>query len=69
MSFDVMAAVTTLCDFGAQENKIWQFPLFSYLFAKSDKTWCNDLSFLNVEFNPAFSLSSCTLIKRLFNCS
>ena len=31
----------------------------------SDGTRCNDLSFLNVELRPAFSLSSFTLIKRL----
>ena len=30
---------------------------------------CHDLSFLNVEFKPAFSLSSLTFIKRLFNSS
>ena len=32
----------------------------------SDGTRCHDLSFLNVELRPAFSLSSFTLIKRLF---
>ena len=28
-----MAAVTVLSDSGAQENEIWQFPLFPHLFA------------------------------------
>ena len=33
----------------------------------SDRTRCHDLSLLNVEFEPAFSLSFFTLIKRLFS--
>ena len=32
-------------------------------------TRCHDLSFLNVEFKPTFSLSSFTFIKRLFSSS
>ena len=32
-------------------------------------TRCHDLSFLNVEFKPAFSLSSFTFIKKLFSSS
>ena len=35
----------------------------------SDETKCHDLSFLNVEFKPVFSLSSFTFIKRLFRSS
>ena len=35
----------------------------------SDRTRCHDLSFLNVGFKLAFSLSSFTLIKRLFSSS
>ena len=35
----------------------------------SDGAICHDLSFLNVEFRPAFSLSSFTFIKRLFSFS
>ena len=35
----------------------------------SDGTVCYDLSFLNVDFKPGFSLSSFTLIKRLFSSS
>ena len=34
----------------------------------SDGTGCHDLSFLSVEFKPAFSLSSFTFIKRLLSC-
>ena len=44
-----MATVTICSDFGAQENKISHFPLFSHL-PWSDCTGCHDLSFLNVEF-------------------
>ena len=32
-------------------------------------TGCHDLSFLNVEFKPAFSLSCFTFIRRLFSSS
>ena len=35
----------------------------------SDGTGCHDLSFLNIEFKPTFSLSSITFIKRLFSSS
>ena len=42
------------------------FPIYLPL---SDGTRCHDLSFLNVEFKPAFSLSSFTFIKRLFSSS
>ena len=35
----------------------------------SDGTVCYDLSFLNVDFKPGFSLSSFTLIKRHFSSS
>ena len=35
----------------------------------SDRTGCHDLSFLNVSFKPAFSLSSFTFIKRLLSSS
>ena len=34
---------------------------------RSDGTRCHDLSFLNAEFKPTFSLSSFTFIKRLFS--
>jgi len=36
-SLNFMAAVTTLCDFGAQENSLSLFPLFPHLFAM--KQW------------------------------
>ena len=45
-----MAAVTVHSDFGAQENKVSQFPLFPFCLQWSDGTGCHDLSFLNVEF-------------------
>ena len=44
------------------------FPLFPYL-PWSDGTRCHDLSFWMLSFKPAFSLSSFTLIKRLFRSS
>ena len=54
-----MAAVTIHSDFGAQENKVYYylhfFPIYSL---RSDGTRWHDLLFLNVEFKPAFSLSS-----------
>ena len=43
------------------------FHCFPIYFPWSDGTSCHDLSFLNVEFKPTFSLSSFTFIKRLFN--
>ena len=65
-----MAAVTACNDFGAQENKICHCFLFSPIYLSwSDGTEYHDLSILNVEFKPAFSLSSFTFIKRLFNSS
>ena len=38
--------------------------LFPYLSAMK---WCHDLSFLNVELKPAFSLPSFTVIKSVFS--
>ena len=64
-----MAAVTNW-DFGAQKNKICHcFHCFPIYLPWSDGTRCHDLSFLNVEFKPIFSLSSFTYIKRLFSSS
>ena len=60
-------------DFGAQENKILHcFYFFPFYLLQSDGTRCHDLSFVNVEFwmlsfKTAFSVSSFTLIKRLFS--
>ena len=64
--FDFMAAVTIYIDFGAQENKICQFPSI-----------CHEVMglgamiffFWMLSFKPAFSLSSFTFIKRLFSSS
>jgi len=74
-----MAAVTICSDFGAPENKVWHclhcFPIY---LPWSDGTGYHDLSFLldtmilvfwMLSFKPAFSLSSFTLIKRLFSFS
>ena len=62
-----MAAITICSDFGAQENKVsHRFPIY---LPWSDGTGCHDLSFLNVELEPTFSLSSFTFIKRLFSFS
>ena len=69
-SFIFMAAVTICSDFGAQVNKVCHcFHCFPIYLPWSDGTRCHDLSLLNVVFKPAFSLSSFTFIKRLFNPS
>ena len=62
-----MAAVTICSDFVDQKNKVWH--CFHIYFPWSDGTRCHDLSFLNVEFKPTFSLSSFTFSKRLFSSS
>ena len=43
--------------------------VFTSIFHEVMGTRCHDLSFLNVEFKPTFSLSSFTFIKRLFSSS
>ena len=45
------------------------FHCFPIYLPGSDGTGCHDLSFLKLSFKPAFSLSSCTFIKRLFSSS
>ena len=45
------------------------FHCFSIYLPWSDGTRCHDLSFLNVEFQASFSLSTFTFIKRLFSSS
>ena len=60
-----MTEVTVHSDFGAQENKFCHY--FPIYLPWSDGTRCHDLCFLNVEFNPAFSLCLFTFIKKLFN--
>ena len=65
-----MTAVTTCSDFGVQKNKVCHcFHCFLIYLPWSNGTECHDLSFLNVEFKPTFSLSSFTFIKRLFSSS
>ena len=52
------------------KNKVSHcFHCFPIYLPWSDGTRCHDLSFLNVEFKPTFSLSSFTFIKRLFSSS
>ena len=63
-----MAAITICSDFAAQENEICHcFHFLPVCLPWSDGTRCHNLSFLNVEFYASFSLSSITLIKRLFS--
>ena len=69
-SFNFMPPVSIHSDFGAQENKICRcFQFFPFYFPWSDGTRCHDVSFLNIEFQASFSLSSFTLIKRPFSSS
>ena len=66
-SFNFMAAVTICSDFGAQENSL-SVPIFS-------PSICHEVMepdamifvFCMLSFKPSFSLSSFTLIKRLFS--
>ena len=65
-----MAAVTICSDFGAQENKVCHYlHCFPTYLPWSDGTGCHDLSFWMLGFKPTFSLSSFTVIKRLFSSS
>ena len=65
-----MAAVTICSDSGAQENKVCHyFHCFPIYLPWSDGTRCHDLSFWMLSFKPNFSLSSFTLIQRLFSSS
>jgi len=69
-SFTFMDAVTICSGFGAQENKVSHcFHCLPIYLLWSDGTRCHDLSFLNVEFQANFSLSSFTFIKSLFSSS
>ena len=65
-----MATVAIYCDFGAQENKICHcvhcFPIFCHEMMRPDVMI---LIFWILSFQPAFSLSSFTFIKRLFSSS
>ena len=65
-----MAAVTIQSDFRPQEEEIcYCFHLFPFCLPWTDGSGCHDLSFLILSFKLAFSLSSFTLIKRLFSSS
>ena len=65
-----MASITIYSDFWASQNKVSHcFHHFSIYLLWSDGTRCHDVCFINVEFKPAFSLSSFTFIKRLFSSS
>ena len=65
-----MAAVTIHKDFEDQESKICHcFHLSLFYLPWSDGTRWHNLSFLVLSFKSAFSLSSFTLIKRLFSSS
>ena len=56
--------------FGSLKNQArHSFNCFPIYLPWSDGTRCHDLSFLNVSFKPAFSLSSFTFIKGLFSSS
>ena len=68
MSFNFMAAVTICSDFGAPQNKVsYCFHCFPIYLPWSDGTRWHDLSFWMLSFTPTFSLSSFTVIKRLFS--
>ena len=63
MPFNFMAAVTVCSDSGAQENKICHCSTFP-------PPICHEVMGPDTMiFNPVLSLSSFTLIKRLFNSS
>ena len=66
----IMAAVTICSDSGDQENKVGHcFHCFLINLPWSDGTRCHGLCFSVLSFQPAFSLSSFTFIKRLFRSS
>ena len=62
-----MAAVTIRSDYRAQEEAICHyFHLSPFYLLCSNGAGCRDLSFVIFSFKLALSLSSFTLIKRLF---
>ena len=64
-----MAICTIHSDFRTQEQETYHcLHLFPFYLPWSDRTGCHDLSLI-WSFKPAFSLSSFTLIKRLFSSS
>ena len=65
-----MDSVTVFSDFGVQENKIYHCFHFSLIYLPwNDGSGCHDLHFLMLNFKPAFSLFSFTLIKSFFSSS
>ena len=65
-----MAAFTVCNDFKAQEEEICHyFHLFPFYLPCSTVARCHDLNFLIFSLELALSLSSFTLIKRLFSSS
>ena len=65
-----MAAVTVCSDFGAQENKLCHcFHFLSFICHEVLGPDAMILVFWMLSFKPAFSLSSFTLIKKLFSSS
>ena len=70
VSFNFMAAVSITVIFEPRKIKSVTVSTFSpSVCHECDGTGCYDLCSLNVEFKPAFSLSSFTLFKRLFSFS
>ena len=68
--FNFMATLTICNDFGPQENKISHyFHFFPICLPWSDRTGYMNLVSWLLSFRPAFSFSSFTFIKRLFNLS
>ena len=63
-SSNFMIAVTIHGDFGASYKICHFFHSLPLCLPWSNGTRCHDLSFLNVELNPAFSFSAFTFIKR-----
>ena len=67
-SFNIMFAVTIHSDFWAQENTVCHFFHCSPIYLPwSDGTGCQDPVSWMLSFKPAFSFSSFTFIKSLFN--
>ena len=63
-----MTAVSICSDFGSRKNKSRHcFHCFPIYLPSSDGTGCHDLSMLS--FEPTFSLSSFTFIRKLFSSS
>ena len=67
-TFNFMVAVTVCSNFGAQRYKICHyFWFFHFYLPLNDGTGCMILVFWMLNFKSTFSLSSFTLIKRLFS--